>query len=158
VSWATLDEVMAAARATLADDFIRELPEKYQTVVGERGVGLSGGQLKRILLARALLMRPSVLILDEAYHGLDASLQSRVKKNVRQWMEGRTVINITHDLRHAREADRIILLQKGEILELGSHDALMMRDGVYRRLYDDFSRFEKSRLHAAEAEMEEVTA
>jgi ABC-type multidrug transport system fused ATPase/permease subunit len=153
VSWATLDEVMAAARATLADDFIRELPEKYQTVVGERGVGLSGGQLKRILLARALLMRPSVLILDEAYHGLDASLQAAVKQNVREWMRGRTVINITHDLRHAREADRVILLQKGEILELGSHDALMVRDGEYRRLYDDFARVEQPRLHvAAEAQ------
>lgn len=152
LSWATLDEVTAAARATLADDFIRELPEKYQTVVGERGVGLSGGQLKRILLARALLMRPSVLILDEAYHGLDASLQAQVKQNVREWMRGRTVINITHDLRHAREADRIILLQKGEILELGNHDALMMRDGVYRRLYDDFSKVEHTRLHVAAEE------
>ena len=154
VSWATLDEVTAAARATLADDFIRELPEKYQTVVGERGVGLSGGQLKRILLARALLMRPSVLILDEAYHGLDASLQAAVKQNVREWMRGRTVINITHDLRHAREADRVILLQKGEIIELGSHDTLMMRDGVYRRLYDDFSKVEHTRLHIAEAPAE----
>jgi subfamily B ATP-binding cassette protein HlyB/CyaB len=150
VSWATLDEVTAAAQATLADDFIRELPEKYQTVVGERGVGLSGGQLKRILLARALLMRPSVLILDEAYHGLDASLQAMVKQNVREWMRGRTVINITHDLRHAREADRIILLQKGQILELGSHDTLMMRDGVYRQLYDDFSKVEHTRLHVAD--------
>lgn len=151
VSWATFDEVTAAARATLADDFIRELPEKYQTVVGERGVGLSGGQLKRILLARALLMRPSVLILDEAYHGLDASLQATVKANVREWMRGRTVINITHDLRHAREADRIILLQKGEILELGNHDTLMMRDGVYRRLYDDYSKVEHTRLHVTDA-------
>lgn len=156
MSWATLDEVTAAARATLADDFIRELPEKYQTVVGERGVGLSGGQLKRILLARALLMRPSVLILDEAYHGLDASLQAAVKMNVREWMRGRTVINITHDLRHAREADRIIVIEKGEILELGNHDALMMRDGRYRRLYDDFSMLEKSRLHVT-AEMEETS-
>jgi ABC-type bacteriocin/lantibiotic exporter with double-glycine peptidase domain len=155
MSWATLDEVTAAARATLADDFIRDLPEKYQTVVGERGVGLSGGQLKRILLARALLMRPSVLILDEAYHGLDASLQALVKQNVREWMHGRTVINITHDLRHAREADRVILLQKGEILELGNHDTLMMRDGVYRRLYDDFSKVEHTRLHVAEALAEE---
>jgi ATP-binding cassette subfamily B protein len=66
-------------------------------------------------------------------------------------MRGRTVINITHDLRHAREADRVILLQKGEILELGSHDALMMRDGEYRRLYDDFSKVEHTRLHVAEA-------
>jgi subfamily B ATP-binding cassette protein HlyB/CyaB len=150
VSWATLDEVAAAARATLADDFIRELPEKYQTVVGERGVGLSGGQLKRILLARALLMRPSVLILDEAFHGLDASLQTAVKQNVREWMRDRTVINITHDLRHAREADRVILIRKGEVVELGSHDTLMMRDGVYRRLYDDFSKVEHTRLHVAE--------
>lgn len=158
VSWATLEEVTAAARATLADDFIRELPEKYKTVVGERGVGLSGGQLKRILLARALLMRPSVLILDEAYHGLDASLQSAVKHNIREWMGGRTVINITHDLRHAREADRIVLLQKGEIVELGHHDALMMRDGLYRRLYDDFSKFERTRLHASDAALQEATA
>jgi subfamily B ATP-binding cassette protein HlyB/CyaB len=157
MSWATLDEVTAAARATLADDFIRDLPEKYQTVVGERGVGLSGGQLKRILLARALLMRPSVLILDEAYHGLDASLQALVKQNVREWMRGRTIINITHDLRHAREADRVILLQKGEILELGSHETLMMRDGVYRRLYDDFSKVEHTRLHVAEP-LADVTA
>jgi subfamily B ATP-binding cassette protein HlyB/CyaB len=165
VSWATLDEVTAAARATLADDFIRDLPEKYQTVVGERGVGLSGGQLKRILLARALLMRPSVLILDEAYHGLDASLQATVKQNVREWMRERTVINITHDLRHAREADRVILLQKGEILELGSHDTLMVNGGEYRRLYDDFSRVEHTRLRVAEplaevtvAPLSEVTA
>lgn len=157
VSWATLEEVTAAARATLADDFIRDLPEKYQTVVGERGVGLSGGQLKRILLARALLMHPSVLILDEAYHGLDASLQASVKQNIREWMRGRTVINITHDLRHAREADRVILLQKGEIVELGHHDALMMRDGLYRRLYDDFSKVERTRLHVSEP-LEEVTA
>ncbi len=157
VSWATLDEVTAAARATLADDFIRELPEKYQTVVGERGVGLSGGQLKRILLARALLMRPSVLILDEAYHGLDASLQATVKQNVREWMRDRTVINITHDLRHAREADRVILIQKGEIVELGSHDTLMARGGEYRRLYDDFSKVEQPRLRVAER-MDEVTA
>lgn len=158
VSWATLEEVTAVAQATLADEFIRELPEKYQTVVGERGVGLSGGQLKRILLARALLMRPSVLILDEAYHGLDASLQSKVKDNIREWMRGRTVINITHDLRHAREADRIILLQKGEVVELGHHDALMMRDGLYRRLYDDFSKFEKTRLHASDVALQEATA
>jgi ABC-type bacteriocin/lantibiotic exporter with double-glycine peptidase domain len=154
VAHATLEEVTEAARAALADDFIRQLPEKYSTVVGERGVGLSGGQIKRILLARAMLMRPSVLILDEAYHGLDASLQATIKDNVRAWMTGRTVINITHDLRHAREADRIILIEKGEVIELGTHDVLMMHDGRYRRLYDDFSRVEKSRLHVTEVPQE----
>jgi ABC-type bacteriocin/lantibiotic exporter with double-glycine peptidase domain len=95
-------------------------------------------------------MRPSVLILDEAYHGLDASLQATVKQNVRDWMRDGTVINITHDLRHAREADRVILLQKGEILELGSHETLMVRGGEYRRLYDDFSKVEHTRLRVAE--------
>jgi ABC-type multidrug transport system fused ATPase/permease subunit len=94
-----------------------------------------------------------VLILDEAYNGLDATVQSAVKRGVRAWMGGKTVLYITHDLRHAREADRILVIEKGRLVEAGSHDELIEGRGAYSRMYDDFRRGEEgtSAFQAREA-------
>jgi len=128
--------VWEAARAALAEDFILEMPEGYQTVIGERGQRLSGGQRQRIAIARALLKNPPILILDEATSELDTESELLVQRALSNLMTGRTVLVIAHRLSTVRRAERIIVLDHGTIGEIGSHEDLMNRGGIYQRLHD----------------------
>jgi subfamily B ATP-binding cassette protein MsbA len=125
-----------AARAALAEDFILEMPEGYQTVIGERGQRLSGGQRQRIAIARALLKNPPILILDEATSELDTESELLVQRALANLMRGRTVLVIAHRLSTVRRAERIVVLDHGTITEVGSHEDLIGRGGTYQKLHD----------------------
>jgi subfamily B ATP-binding cassette protein MsbA len=130
------DRVQEAAKAALAHDFIMAMPEGYDTVIGERGFRLSGGERQRISIARALLKNAPILILDEATSALDAESESLVQAALQNLMANRTVFVIAHRLSTVRRADRIVVLENGQISDIGSHEDLMNRLGTYRRLYD----------------------
>ncbi len=131
-----LSTVKQAAEAAQADEFIRDLPNGYDTVIGERGLTLSGGQRQRIAIARALLKNAPILILDEATSALDTESEALVQAALQNLMAGRTTIVIAHRLSTIRRADRIVVLENGTITDAGTHEDLMSRLGTYRRLYD----------------------
>ena len=125
---------MAAARAAFADDFIRALPEGYQSFLGERGVRLSGGQRQRISIARAMLKNPPLLLLDEATSALDAESERVVQAALEAAMLDRTTLVIAHRLATIQKADRIVVLEAGRIVDIGRHDELVARGGLYAKL------------------------
>ena len=129
------DRIEAAARAAYADEFIRRLPEGYDTVIGERGARLSMGQRQRITIARALLKDPPILILDEATSALDSESESMVQAALDELMKGRTSLVIAHRLSTVRRADRILVMEAGRIVEEGDHRSLLEKGGVYARLH-----------------------
>lgn len=132
----SMDRVEEAARAALAHDFIMTLPEGYNSVIGERGLTLSGGERQRISIARAILKDAPILVLDEATSALDSESESLVQSALQNLMTGRTVFVVAHRLSTVRRADRIVVLEGGIIVDEGSHECLMGRTGMYRRLYD----------------------
>jgi ATP-binding cassette subfamily B protein len=133
---ATMEEVQAAARAANAHDFISRFPEGYDTLVGERGVQLSGGQKQRVAIARAVLKDPRLLVLDEATSALDAESEHLVKDALERLMKGRTTLIIAHRLSTVVGADRVLVLEGGQVVQSGSHAALMGQEGLYRRLVE----------------------
>jgi ATP-binding cassette subfamily B protein len=138
---ATDEEVTAAAKLAHADVFIDRLPEKYQTVLGERGSGLSQGQRQLISIARAALADPRILILDEATSSVDTRTERLIQKAFDELLKGRTAFVIAHRLSTIRNADRILVLKDGQIVERGKHDELLDKKGVYYDLY--MSQFKK---------------
>jgi ABC-type multidrug transport system fused ATPase/permease subunit len=132
---ASITEILEAAQKANALEFIESFPQQFETIVGERGIQLSGGQRQRIAIARALLKNPSILILDEATSSLDSESERLVQEALEKLMAGRTSIVIAHRLSTIRKADRIIVIEKGKVLESGTHEELMQQEsGLYRSL------------------------
>jgi ATP-binding cassette subfamily B protein len=137
---ATREEIVAAARAAHAHEFILRLPHGYDSLVGERGQGLSGGERQRISIARALLIDPRILILDEATSSVDTTTEKEIQKALENLVRGRTTIAIAHRLSTLQHADRLVVLDRGTIVEIGNHDTLIEREGHYFRLYQAQAR------------------
>lgn len=129
------EAVMRAARDAQADEFIQELDLGYDTVIGERGVTLSGGQRQRLAIARALLTDPGILMLDDSTSAIDSSTEDRIQQAIHRVLEGRTTLLITHRLSQIRWADKVLLLHRGELVDTGSHDELLVRCRLYRRIF-----------------------
>ncbi len=137
---ATREEIISAARAAHAHEFILRLPHGYDSLVGERGHGLSGGERQRISIARALLIDPRILILDEATSSVDTETEKEIQKALDNLVRGRTTIAIAHRLSTLHKANRLVVLDRGEVVEIGSHDELMQKEGAYFRLYEAQAR------------------
>ncbi len=144
---ATETEIFEAARIAFAHDFIEELPNGYDTIVGERGIFLSGGQRQRIAIARAVLTNAPVLILDEATSALDAESERLVQQALANLMENKTSIVIAHRLSTIRKADKIVVMERGKIIQTGTHAELLEQGGIYKKLYE---------LQFAEEEVKEI--
>ena len=134
---ATDRELQVAARMAAIHDRIRELPEGYDTIVGERGYKLSGGEKQRIALARVLLKDPRILVLDEATSALDTVSERLIQAAIERVMKGRTTIAIAHRLSTILRADQILVFDRGRIIERGRHEELLAHGGLYRRLYEE---------------------
>jgi len=143
---ASRQEIEAVARIAHCDEFVDQFDEKYDTVVGERGVKLSGGQRQRISIARAILADPRILVLDEATSSLDSESEAKIQDGLRALRRGRTTFVIAHRLSTIRSADQILVLEGGQIVERGTHEELLEANGRYRQLYDKQYNFEKDRF------------
>ncbi|MGE4163497.1 MAG: ABC transporter ATP-binding protein [Vicinamibacterales bacterium] len=143
---ATREEIVEACRVAHCDEFITRFPDGYDTVVGERGIKLSGGQRQRVSIARAILARPRLLILDEATSSLDSESEQMIQDGLRELRSGRTTFVIAHRLSTIRSADQILVLEAGEIVERGTHTELLALDGRYRQLHDKQYRLEADRF------------
>jgi subfamily B ATP-binding cassette protein MsbA len=143
---ATHEDIVAVSRIAHCEDFIEGFENKYETVIGERGIKLSGGQRQRIAIARAILANPKILILDEATSSLDSESEAMIQDGLRALRKGRTTFVIAHRLSTIQSADQILVLEGGEIVERGTHEELLALHGRYRQLYDKQYKFERDRF------------
>jgi ABC-type multidrug transport system fused ATPase/permease subunit len=134
---ATDEEALAAARTADLDSFVETLPDGYETMIGEEGIKLSGGQKQRLALARALVTDPRILILDDVTSALDGETEARVQDALRQVMRGRTTFIIAHRLSSVVAADRILVIENGNIVDMGTHFELIERPGIYQETYQE---------------------
>ncbi len=141
---ASFEEIQEVCRIAYCDEFISKFEKGYDTIVGERGVKLSGGQKQRIAIARALLADPKILILDEATSSLDSESEQKIQASLNELRKGRTTFVIAHRLSTIRSADKILVVEAGEIVERGTHEELLLLDGRYKQLYDKQYQFEKN--------------
>ena len=132
---ATLEEVVAAAKIAEAEEFIQQLPQGYDTIVGERGQKLSGGQRQRVAIARAVLKNPPILILDEATSAVDNETEAAIQRSLEKITQNRTTIAIAHRLSTIRNADTIYVMEKGKLVEQGYHEELLQYQGIYANLW-----------------------
>jgi len=132
----TEEEIISAAKSAAADSFIAQLPNGYDTVIGENGYSLSGGQKQRVSIARAFLKNAPILLLDEATSSLDTESESLVQEAIKKLMKDRTTLVIAHRLSTIINADQIIVLDDGKIVESGTHEELLSKNGVYKKLYE----------------------
>jgi ATP-binding cassette, subfamily B, multidrug efflux pump len=157
---ASMDEIMEAAKAAQAHEFIEGFTNGYDTVVGERGVTLSGGQRQRVAIARALLMNPRILILDDSTSSVDTQTEKLIQAALDTLMEGRTTFVIAHRLSTVRRADLILVMDRGRILERGTHEELLVRGGLYKEIHDlqlvDHARFSEEMEELKELETSEA--
>jgi ATP-binding cassette subfamily B protein len=131
-----------AARDAQADEFIGDLEDGYDTVIGERGVTLSGGQRQRLAIARALLTDPAILILDDSTSAIDSATEDKIQRAIDRIQQGRTTLLITHRLSQIRWADKVLLLRRGRLVEFGTHDELLVRSALYRRIFAHYDEVE----------------
>ena len=152
----TFEQVQAAAKIANADEFIREMPEGYDTIIGERGVGLSGGQKQRISLARAILKDPSIIILDDTTSAIDMETESMIQNELKKISDERTVFIIAHRISSIIHADQILVLDNGRLVERGTHEQLLAKKGYYSTVfhhqYGEFDRFKKVRTEKGRGE------
>lgn len=152
----TFEQVQAAAKIANADEFIREMPEGYDTIIGERGVGLSGGQKQRISLARAILKDPSIIILDDTTSAIDMETESMIQNELKKISDERTVFIIAHRISSIIHADQILVLDNGRLVERGTHEQLLAKKGYYSTVfhhqYGEFDRFKKVRVEKGRGE------
>jgi subfamily B ATP-binding cassette protein MsbA len=133
---ASIDEIESAAKKAFAHDFIMKMPQGYDTIIGDRGFKLSGGEKQRLAIARAILKNPPILILDEATSQLDSESERLVQEAINKLIENRTTFCIAHRLSTVRQADKIVILDKGKIVDIGTHEQLLAKEGLYKRLYE----------------------
>ena len=133
---ASMDEIERAAKLAKAHDFIMELPEGYETLVGERGMGLSGGQKQRIAIARALIRNPHILVLDDATSAVDMETEHEIQAGFKELMKGRTTFIIAHRISSLKDADEILVLDQGRIVQRGNHRRLIRERGPYQDIYN----------------------
>ncbi|MGY5873734.1 MAG: ATP-binding cassette domain-containing protein, partial [Candidatus Thorarchaeota archaeon] len=150
------EEVEDAAKAAMIHDFILTLKEGYESEIGERGVTLSGGQKQRIAIARALLADPRILILDDSTSSVDAKTEMLIQKALENLMENRTTFIITHRLSTVRNADLIVMMERGQIVEMGSHEELVAKDGLFSSIHQTIVEMELA-AHASKDTTSEVS-
>jgi len=153
-----MEEIIQAAKAAQAHEFIIDLPDGYETIVGERGITLSGGQRQRVAIARALLMNPRILILDDSTSSVDTQTERQIQNALNFLMQGRTTFIIAHRLSTVRRADLILVLDQGRIVERGKHHELLQQDGLYRQIYELQLRDRESFLPDMTADDQPTTA
>ena len=154
---ASREEIVNAARAANAHEFILRLPQGYDSLVGERGQGLSGGERQRISIARALLINPKILIMDEATSSVDTETEQEIQKALDNLVKGRTTIAIAHRLSTLHKADRLVVMEAGQIVEMGKHDELLARKGAYWRLYEAQARQAEKDRNVFDSQTSEAT-
>src|SRR3990172_12508606 len=137
------DEIVAAAKAAAIHDVIAKFPDTYYTLVGEKGVTLSGGQKQRVAIARTLLKNPRILILDDSTSSVDTETEAEIRSALNQLMKNRTTFIIAHRIQSVMNADLILVMDKGEIVQKGKHEDLVAQDGMYRKIYDIQTRIDE---------------